>query len=488
MQQKSELPEGWIETRLDEISIKITDGTHHSPPNSPEGDFKYITAKNIKNDGINLENLTFVSSEVHNEIYSRCNPEYGDLLLIKDGATTGIATLNNLTEPFSMLSSVALLKFPDTISNKYIMYYIRSPDFQTNISEKMGGVAITRLTLKKISSMVVALPSLPEQHRIVSAIEALFARLDATNKKLDRVQEVLKKFRQSVLAAACNGRITEEWRKDNPDIEPISSLIRHMQYSEKNLKSHANYKVKKIDESELPELSSKWEWYSIISVSNRVTVGHVGPMKDEYIEEGIPFLRSQNVRENRYDPSGLKYISPEFHDKIKKSALEPNDLVVVRSGNVGVSCVIPDYLKEANCSDLVVVKQPFGFVSEYGSYYLNSIAKSTIELNKVGIALSHFNTQSVANLPIPLPPLPEQHEIVRRVDALFAFADSIEAKVAAAREKTEKLRQSILEKAFSGELVETEAEIARREGRDYETAEVLLEKIKKEKKKSGKKK
>jgi type I restriction enzyme, S subunit len=86
-----------------------------------------------------------------------------------------------------------------------------------------------------------------------------------------------------------------------------------------------------------------------------------------------------------------------------------------------------------------------------------------------------------------LPPLPEQHEIVRRVDALFNFADSIETKVAAAREKTEKLRQSILSKAFSGELVETEAEIARREGRDYETAEVLLERIKKEKGNNGKK-
>ncbi|WP_048158322.1 hypothetical protein [Methanosarcina sp. Kolksee] len=74
-----------------------------------------------------------------------------------------------------------------------------------------------------------------------------------------------------------------------------------------------------------------------------------------------------------------------------------------------------------------------------------------------------------------------KQEMIWRVDALFAFADSIEAKVTAAREKTEKLRQSILAKAFSGQLVETEAEIARREGRDYETAEVLLERIKAEK-------
>jgi len=79
-----------------------------------------------------------------------------------------------------------------------------------------------------------------------------------------------------------------------------------------------------------------------------------------------------------------------------------------------------------------------------------------------------------------------KQEIIRYIKALFAFADSIEAKVSAAREKTEKLRQSILAKAFSGQLVETEAEIARREGRDYETAEVLLEKIKAEKGKNKK--
>ncbi|TAH56035.1 MAG: type I restriction endonuclease subunit S, partial [Methanosarcina mazei] len=93
----------------------------------------------------------------------------------------------------------------------------------------------------------------------------------------------------------------------------------------------------------------------------------------------------------------------------------------------------------------------------------------------------------IRQIRIPLPPLSEQYEIIRRVDALFAFASSIETKVAAAREKTEKLRQSILAKAFSGELVETEAEIARREGRDYETAEVLLERIKEERGKGGKK-
>jgi type I restriction enzyme S subunit len=201
------IPLSWHEVRLEEIATKITDGTHHSPPNGSDGDFKYITAKNIKNEGINLSNVTFVSSDVHKEIYSRCNPEYGDLLLIKDGATTGIVTLNNLDEPFSMLSSVALIKFPSKIDTKYIVYCIRSPNFQSNISEKMGGAAITRLTLKKISNMSVPLPPLPEQQEIVRRVDALFAFADSVEVKVAAAREKTERLRQSVLAKAFSGEL-----------------------------------------------------------------------------------------------------------------------------------------------------------------------------------------------------------------------------------------------------------------------------------------
>ena len=92
--------------------------------NTDNGDFMYITAKNIKEDGISLANITFVSKDVHDEIYSRCNPEYGDLLYIKDGATTGIVTINNIKKPFSLLSSVALLKPTSEINTNYILFFL----------------------------------------------------------------------------------------------------------------------------------------------------------------------------------------------------------------------------------------------------------------------------------------------------------------------------------------------------------------------------
>lgn len=115
-----EIPSSWKWTRLSNVVTKLTDGTHHSPPNLARGEYKYISAKNIKPWGIDLTEITYVTNEIHREIYARCNPEFGDVLYIKDGATTGVVTINTLKEPFSMLSSVALMKPSVGLFNRYL--------------------------------------------------------------------------------------------------------------------------------------------------------------------------------------------------------------------------------------------------------------------------------------------------------------------------------------------------------------------------------
>ena len=161
------LPVGWEWVRLGNALLKITDGTHHSPINLSTGSFKYISAKNIKSWGIDLDNVTYVTEDVHEEIYSRCNPEYGDVLYIKDGATTGITTINTLKEPFSMLSSVALLKPSVDIYNEYLLKAITAPFFYAEIRAEMTGVAITRVTLSKLNNALIPISSLTSQKRIL---------------------------------------------------------------------------------------------------------------------------------------------------------------------------------------------------------------------------------------------------------------------------------------------------------------------------------
>lgn len=183
-----DLPSGWEWVRLRDTLLNLTDGTHNSPPNKDKGPFKYITAKNIKNHGIDLSNVTYVSRDVHEKIYKRCNPVKGDILYIKDGATTGIVTINNLDEPFSMLSSVALFKISKYTNNHYLLYFFRSPFFYSVMRGDMSGVAITRVTLSKMEKAVIAIPPLNEQKRIVSKVEQLMSLCDRLEENLRKTE------------------------------------------------------------------------------------------------------------------------------------------------------------------------------------------------------------------------------------------------------------------------------------------------------------
>ena len=195
-----ELPVGWIWARLGDTLLKLTDGTHHSPPNSTSGAFKYITAKNIKPQGVNLTNVTYVSAEIHKEIYSRCNPEFDDILYIKDGATTGIVVINNLEEPFSMLSSVALMKPSSETDNRYLLHVLRSPFFYSLMRDDMSGVAITRVTLTKLNRAMVPIAPYCEQRRIVAKVDQLMALCDELEAKLDQSQTDGAKLMEAVVA------------------------------------------------------------------------------------------------------------------------------------------------------------------------------------------------------------------------------------------------------------------------------------------------
>ena len=195
------LPAGWEWVRLGEISNKITDGTHHSPPNADVGQYKYITAKNIKNDGIDLSSITFVTEDVHREIYNRCNPEKGDILYIKDGATTGVVTINDLEEVFSMLSSVALIKLPQGVLHTFLIKVMRSPLFYESIRNDMSGVAITRVTLSKIYSVLIPLPPLAEQKRIVAKVDAIMTLCDALEQQLKDATDKQTAILNAVVAA-----------------------------------------------------------------------------------------------------------------------------------------------------------------------------------------------------------------------------------------------------------------------------------------------
>lgn len=298
---------------------------------------------------------------------------------------------------------------------------------------------------KYFKELEINLPGRLEQKIIAEKLDTLLAQVDSTKARLEQIPQILKRFRQAVLSAAVSGKLTEKWRDEQGT----------------NL--------------------SKWESTFFEKICTEITVGYVGKMLDRYQSEGIPFLRSQNVREFKFSDKNLLYITEDFHKEIFKSRLTPGDLAIVRSGAPGTTCVIPSSLPIANCSDLVIARPSEKMISAFGCIFMNSnVAKINVAENRVGIAQQHFNVGSMKKMPIHLPPISEQAEIVRRVEQLFAYADTIEKQVNNALTRVNNLTQSILAKAFRGELTAQ----WRAENPDLisgeNSAAALLEKIKAE--------
>lgn len=182
-------PYGWEMRRLQDVCKKLTDGTHFSPKSFSSGDYKYITAKNIKIDGFDFTGLSYVPEAVHRSIYERCNPEYGDILYIKDGATTGIAMINTLHEEFTMLSSIALIKYDRSLLNGiFLKTLMNSQPFYAAMRNNMGGAAITRLTVKKLCDTIVPVPPLALQTQFADFVKQVDKSKATVQKALDEAQ------------------------------------------------------------------------------------------------------------------------------------------------------------------------------------------------------------------------------------------------------------------------------------------------------------
>lgn len=216
--------ESWEEKNLGDVCSKITDGTHNSPTNSLTGEYMYVTAKNIKDTGIDLSNITYVTKEIHKEIYSRCDVVYGDVLYIKDGATAGIATINTLKEEVSMLSSVALIRADLKLAtNEFIKTYLnyRKKEILKNIS----GSAITRLTLSKIKNIAISLPTLPEQHEIVRLIDDLLARERKAQQAAEQALASIDLMKKSILARAFRGELGTNKASEASALELLKQVL-----------------------------------------------------------------------------------------------------------------------------------------------------------------------------------------------------------------------------------------------------------------------
>ena len=452
-----EIPENWALCRIKDICSKITDGTHHSPVNTPSGDYKYVTAKNIKDFGIQLSNISYVDKKVHEEIYARCNPSLGDILYIKDGATTGVCCINNLDEPFSLLSSVALLKPQKEIFAPYLLYCLRAPICYDSVRESMKGTGITRITLTKIEKWIIPLPPLAEQKRIVAKLEQVLplteeygAAQEQLNKLNKELPEVLKK---SILQEAIQGKLVPQNPKDEPAqklLEKIA-LSRHSERSEESSKGSKKASLRgakatkqsknafsriyredgiwyeqvgsatpKDISDEIPfEIPESWVWARWGELSDSIQYGYNAPA----LQSGrIKMVRISDIHDNKIEWSKVPYCQIK-ESEIPTYLLQKNDILFARTGGtVGKSYLVSDisteavyagYLIRTRYNSELLCPQYLKFFME-SSFYWEQLREGTI-----ATAQPNCNGKTLGKMLLPLPPLAEQKRIVAKLEQLF---------------------------------------------------------------------
>ena len=506
-----EVPVNWRWVRLGDILLKLTDGTHHSPLNGPEGDFKYITAKNIKPEGLALNNITYVSREVHEEIYSRCNPVKGDILYIKDGATTGVATVNDLDEPFSMLSSVALLKVPQCILSELIVLFLRSPFFYDQMRGFMKGAAITRVTLKRMTPALLPLPPLGEQHRIVAKVDELMTlcdQLEAAKAEREKCRDSLvaaslqglnqpaeeeetfreharftfnnlprittrathiKQLRQTILNLAVRGKLVSQ----DPSDEPAAELLNKIADKRTTLLKagypnliEAKTQAKKLEEQAIPNaiqpLPMGWAWATLMQCSALVVdcKNKTAP----YASKGIRLVRTTNVRNGRLNLTDQKYVDQSTYESWSaRCTPEPRDILITREAPMGEVCLIPPGEQICLGQRMMLARLIPGTIDCNFMIYSLRDPKlmDRVQDKPVGATVQHLRVGGVETLLVPLPPLAEQHRIVAKVDELMAICDQLEAQITVTEQDSRRFLESVLADALApGIDLSAEAEVA----------------------------
>lgn len=208
----------WELNKLKDICLKIKDGTHFSPKTFENGEYKYLTSKNIKNGYLDFSNLEYVNKEDHQKIYSSCDVKKGDVLLTKDG-TIGQSCVNELNEEFSLLSSVAFLRVKNQFNN-YFLYHILVSDIgQNEINKAIAGQALKRITLTKINDFKFNYPSLGEQTKIASFLTAIDGKIAQLTQKHALLNQYKKGMMQQIFSQQLrfkdeNGEDFAEWEEN----------------------------------------------------------------------------------------------------------------------------------------------------------------------------------------------------------------------------------------------------------------------------------
>ena len=492
----SELPDGWVWTTLEEVSKLNPRIDRQSIDDDLEVTF--LPMKSVEE----LSGKTDLSetkrfSELKRKSYTPFRD--GDILFAKVTPCMEngkIAIARDLKNGIGFGSTeFHVIRLSEEQSRQFFCFYFLQQKFRQEAKRAMtSAVGLLRVPTDYMRRVLLPLPSLPEQHRIVAKIEELFTKLDAGINALHKVQAQLKRYRQSVLKAAFEGKLTEAWRAEHQDeIEPASVLLerilkerREKWETEQREQMKAMNKIPKDDKwkmkykeptardtSELPELPRGWVWTTVGSIGLIASGKTPKGINDLDLEGEIPFYKVSDMNKLGNEKF-MRAAEITFNDgEIERLGIHvrKQGTVIFPKAGGAIATNKKRILSCPSAYDLNIMGVlPYIVPTDFVYQWLLSIDLTALSY---GSNVPQINHKDIESLLIPLPPLSEQQSIVSEVERRLSVADEVEKTVKTELKRAEQLRQSILRKAFSGGLVPQDP-------RD-EPASVLLERIKAEK-------
>jgi type I restriction enzyme S subunit len=350
------------------------------------------------------------------------------------------------------------LRPKDNLVSEFLFYYIIQQGFRREAERHMtGAVGLRRVPKIFIEEHDIPLPPLSEQRRIVARIEELFSRLDAGVAALRQAKAQLQRYRQSVLAAAVTGQLTQAWREQHPDTEPAELLLkRTLKEHRESWNGSGKYKEPDpLEDTPSGSIPESWAWASIAQIGF-VQLGRQRSPKNRSKDYPTKYIRAANITEDglaledllemEFSPSEQTRFRLKFGDIILSEASGSPD-------QVGKPAIWKDEVENCCFQNTVIRLRATGFDNEFLLIVLKHFHRNKVFANIAGgVGINHLSAAKFSKMSTAVPPLAEQHQIVAEVEARTTAIAHLEAELDRQITRSNRLRQSTLKSAFNGSL------------------------------------
>ena len=437
-----EIPDSWEWCRLGSILNKLSDGTHSTPQYFESG-VPFISVKDISSGYLDFSRCKYISKDKHKELYERCNPECGDILLTKVG-TTGIPVIVDTDAEFSLFVSVALLKFNQhLLYNEYLIHLINSPLVQKQATENTKGVGNKNWVMRDITHTLIVIPPLKEQYQIVDKLKEYNRFLSEYNRKEIELSNLNSCFpdllKKSILQEAVQGKLVPQDKND----EPAAILLERIRAEKQQLikagkikkdkhesviykRDNSHYElqdgVERCIDDEIPfEIPDNWCWVRLGTLFQHNTGKALNASNSNGTK--MQYITTSNLYWDRFEIEKLKEMS--FTDtETEKCTVVKGDLLVCEGGDVGRAAIWP-YNFPMRIQNHIHRLRPYININIRFFYYIFYLYKHIGLIGGKGIGIKGLSSNALHQIFLPIPPIEEQKRIVLSIENILPLCEKL---------------------------------------------------------------